>query len=396
MTETEFNSVPDHAISALPSLQYVHGCRRLVQYRGMANILPVSKGHPLDAEIMVVDDQATSRVILETILGSSGDNIHVTGYGDPLAALQALGSGRLPDLIVADYRMPGLDGIAFTRGIRQTPSCHDIPLVIVTVMEERRVMYQALEAGATDFLTKPVDHYECKVRCRNLLTLRRQQLIIRNRASSLEANAHQFLAQMRARERDMLERLAMTGGYRENVSLRQLQDIGRYARMIARQLGFPGAYCETIELAATLQDIGRTGIPDAVLVPPGTPTAEETGWMQDHTRIGYRLLKDSPSPILQMGATIALHHHEAFDGSGYPARIAGAVIPMEARIVTAANAFAALNVSRPGNSPRSMPDALAEVTRIHAGKLDPDCVAAMHACAGDVIPGGQNFAAGTP
>ena len=362
----------------------------------MAIFLSGSKGLPLAAEIMVVDDQPTSRVILETILRSIGDNIHVTGYGDPLTALQALGSGFMPDLIVADYRMPGLDGIAFTRGIRQTPSCQDIPLVIVTVMEERAVMYQALEAGATDFLTKPVDHYECKVRCRNLLTLRRQQLIIRNRASALETSVHQFHAEMRARERDMVERLALTGGYRENVSLRQLKDIGRLARIIAQRLGFPGLFCETIELAATLQDIGRTGIPDAVLLPAAALTPDQTGSMQNHTRIGHELLKDSPSPILQMGAIIALHHHEAFNGSGYPAGLAGAAIPVEARIVAAANAFASVNVTRPLNPSRPIPDMLAEMTQAGAELLDPACVEALQACSGDLISGEPGLAANSP
>ncbi|OGT84970.1 MAG: hypothetical protein A3H91_01925 [Gammaproteobacteria bacterium RIFCSPLOWO2_02_FULL_61_13] len=362
----------------------------------MTTILSGSKDLPLAAEIMVVDDQSTSRVILETILRSIGDNIHVTGYGDPLSALQALGSGRLPDLIVADYRMPGLDGIAFTRGIRQTPSCRDIPLVIVTVMEERTVMYQALEAGATDFLTKPVDHYECKVRCRNLLTLRRQQLIIHNRASSLETSVHQFLAEMRARERDTLERLALTGGYRENVSLRQLQYIGRLARMVARRLGFPGLFCETIELAATLQNIGMIGVPDAVLLQVGTPTAEGIRSMQNHTRIGYELLKDSPSPILQMGATVALHHHEAFDGSGYPAGLSGAAIPVEGRIVAAANAFVTLNGTRSGNPSRPLSDPLVEFAQIRARQLDPDCVDALQACPGDLVAAEQGLATNRP
>ena len=350
----------------------------------MTFILPGSKGLPLAAEIMVVDDQSTSRVILETILRSIGDNIHVTGYGDPLAALQALGAGRLPDLIVADYRMPGLDGIAFTRGIRQTPSCQNIPLVIVTVMEERTVMYQALEAGATDFLTKPVDHYECKVRCRNLLTLRRQQLIIRDRANDLETSVHQFLAEMRTRERDVLNRLAMAGGYRENVSLWQLQNIGKVARMIAQCLGFPSVFCETIELAATLQNIGVIGMPDDLLQSAGTLTAEQTRTMQNHTRIGYELLKDSPSPVLQMGAIIALHHHEAFDGSGYPAGLAGAAIPVPARIVAAANAVTALQRARHCNPPQPPPDTLAELAQNRPGQLDPDCVYALRACADDL------------
>ena len=353
----------------------------------MAIILESVKDHPLSAEIMVVDDQPTSRVILETILRSIGDNVRVTGYDDPLAALQALESGRLPDLIVADYRMPGIDGIAFTRRLRRTPSCNDIPLVIVTVVEQRSVMYEALEAGATDFLTKPVDHYECKVRCRNLLTLRRQQLIIRHRASAVEVMIHQSVEEVRVRERDALTKLALAARYRENISSGQIQRFGQLARMLANQLGLPGQFCETIEMAAPLHDIGKCGIPDAILLKPGQLTAQEAHCMQDHTRIGHTLLKDSQSPALQMGATIALHHHEAHDGSGYPNGLKGESIPVEGRIVAVLDTFDAFNCAQPCKPARPIPDTLAEMRRLSGARLDPVCVEALFRCTDRLVPG---------
>lgn len=362
----------------------------------MAIILEGVKEHPLAAEVMVVDDQPTSRVILETILRSIGDNIRVTGYDDPLAALQAVESGRVPDLIVADYRMPGIDGITFTRGVRQTPSCHDIPLVIVTVVEERSVMYEALEAGATDFLTKPVDHYECKVRCRNLLTMRRQQLIIRNRASALEARIHQSVEEIHARERETLARLALAGEFRENINGRRQQRIGRLARLMAGRLGLSNCFCETIEAAAPLHDIGKIGIPDAILLKPGSLTADEMRVMRTHARIGHDMLKDSPSPYLQMGATIALHHHEAYDGTGYPQGLSGDAIPMEARIVAVADAFDALNGTRPYKTAWPIPETLAEIRRLRGSKLDPACVDALLQCDDYLVPDGPESLACRP
>ncbi len=353
----------------------------------MPIILEGSKDQPLAADVMVVDDQPTSRVILETILRSIGDNINVTGFDNPLTALQYLESGRVPDLIVADYRMPGLDGIEFTRGIRRTAACQDVPLVVVTVVEERAVMYEALEAGATDFLTKPVDHYECKVRCRNLLTLRRQQLIIRNRASALEMRMHQSGLETQARERDTLGRLARVAQYRERAAGRDEQ-VGPLARSIARQLGQSPMFCDALELAAPLHDIGKIGIPDALLAKPAPLTAEEMRLVRAHPRLGHDLLRDSPSPVLQLAASIALHHHEAWDGTGYPQGLQGKAIPVEARIVAVADTLDTLLGGRNYRPPLPLAEALAEVRRLRGTQLDPACVDALLACADTLEPAG--------
>ncbi|MBI1731612.1 MAG: response regulator [Gammaproteobacteria bacterium] len=358
----------------------------------MTILLKDIRHHPLSAEVMVVDDQPTSRIILETILRSIGDNIRVTGYESPLDALRDLESGLLPDLIVADYYMPGMDGIAFTRDIRRLPACHDIPLVIITVVEQRKVMYEALEAGATDFLTKPVDHYECKVRCRNLLTLRRQQSIIRSRAHAHQTNIVQSVEDLRQREREALTRLALICARREHGTGDPLR-VGRVARRMAMEMGLGIEFCESIELAAPLHDIGRIGIPDAILFKPGPLTPDEAGIMRSHTRIGYDLLKDSASPALQMGARIALHHHESFDGSGYPQGLGGDDIPLEARIVAAADRFYALNSARPYKTAWPAPVALAEIRRLGGRSLDPACVEALLRCAEFLTPDGPGSVA---
>lgn len=363
--------------------------------RTMAVILESNKNPPLAAEVMVVDDQPTSRVILETILRSIGDNINVTGFDSSLVALQYLEAGCVPDLIVADYRMPGMDGIAFTRGIRQTAACQDVPLVIVTVVEQKSVMYEALEAGATDFLTKPVDHYECKVRCRNLLTMRRQQLIIRNRASALETRIHQSVAQAHARERDTLGRLAQVVKYLERRTGNP-EHVGHLARSIAAMLGQPASFCDAIELAAPLHDIGKIGIADALLEKSAAFTAEEVRQMQAHTHIGHNLLRDSLSPVLQMAATIALQHHEAWDGTGYPQGLQGDAITLEARIVAVVDTWDTLRGGLPYRVALAPADALAEMRRLRGNQLDPACVDALLACGDRVFPDGPQSRACTP
>jgi two-component system response regulator RpfG len=146
----------------------------------MAALADKIRDHSLVATIMVIDDQLTSRIIMETVLQGIGSDIKVKTYDNAITALK-VAEYDPPDLILVDYKMPELDGVEFTRQIRKLGNCTDIPVVVITIVDEKAVMYEALDAGATDFLIKPVDHYECKVRCRNLITMRKQQQIINER-----------------------------------------------------------------------------------------------------------------------------------------------------------------------------------------------------------------------
>ena len=130
-------------------------------------------------EVIVVDDQFTGRKILEELVYTIDPNLKVHSYADPLSALQRAAQAP-PQLVLTDYKMPGMDGVEFTRRFRALPGCDDVPLIMVTVVDDRRIRYRALEAGATDFLSRPIDQYECRARCRNLLTLHRQRIIIRS------------------------------------------------------------------------------------------------------------------------------------------------------------------------------------------------------------------------
>lgn len=351
----------------------------------MAVNLDDSRDHPLISDIMVVDDQMTSRIIIETILQTIGDNVRVRSYDNALIALQEAARST-PDLIVADYKMPNLDGVEFTRRIRSLSTCEDVPVVIITVVDDKAVMYEALEAGATDFLNKPVDHYECKVRCRNLLTMRRQQQIIRNRASSLESQIATAVAEIRLRERETLFRLARAGEFKDYVTSLHQTRIGRISRIIAEQIGLGSRFCETIELAAPLHDIGKIGIPDRVLLKPGALDSDEMEIMKGHTNIGYEILKDSPSHYLQLGASIALSHHEAFDGSGYPSGLRGESIPVEGRIVAVADILDALTSDRPYKTAWSARAALDELERLKNSRLDPLCVEALFDRLDEALP----------
>ncbi len=337
------------------------------------NSTSIQEHNTLQSSVMIIDDQMTSRLILETIVKSIGSNINVYSYDNAESALESAMDDP-PDLVLADFKMPQMDGIEFTQKFRALNQCDIVPVIIVTIYDDRSVLYKALDAGATDFLRKPVDHYECKVRCRNLLTLHQQQQIIRNRASVLETRVNLATEAIHFREKETLFRLARAGEFRENHSGSRLLRMGRFSAIIARAMGYSEEECHILEYAAPMHDIGKIGIPDSILKKPGTLTPEEFEQMKQHTVIGYEILKDSPSPYLKMGAEIALNHHEKFDGSGYPNGLAGEDIPRIARIAAVADVFDALISKRVYKDAWSPDEAFEHIRSVRGQHLAPDCV----------------------
>lgn len=326
--------------------------------------------------VVIVDDRSTARSLLEGLAKSLEPGIVVESFAEPQLALEHMQTS-IPDLIITDYRMPGMDGIEFTRRIRAQKNLADVPVIIVTVVEDRQIRYQALENGATDFLTRPIDPQECRARCINLLALRRNQKIVSNHSQWLETQVLQATHEVRARERETLLKLAKAGEYRDEDTGNHIIRMAKYSRLIAEELNLSPHECEEIESAAPMHDIGKIGISDLILLKPGAHTPEESMIMRRHPEIGYEILSNSPSRYLQMGALIALGHHEKFDGTGYPHGQAGSAIPLPARIVAVADVFDALTSVRPYKKAWSFQSAL-EYVQSNSGKhFDPDCVRAF-------------------
>jgi two-component system response regulator RpfG len=329
-----------------------------------------------NARVVIVDDRGTARSLLEGLARTLEPGVIVESYADPLDALARM-EVEIPDLIITDYRMPSMDGIEFTRRVRAERRLADVPIIIVTVVEDRRIRYQALENGATDFLTRPIDPQECRARCINLLALRRSQKMVTDRAQWLEEQVMQATREVRTRERETLMKLAKAGEYRDQETGNHILRMSKYARLIAEELKLTAMECDEIEAAAPMHDIGKIGIPDQILLKPGRHTPEETAIMRRHPLIGHEILADSPSRYLQMGAIIALGHHEKFDGTGYPQGLAGEAIPLAARIVAVGDVFDALTSKRPYKGAWSFQDALSYI-RTHSGThFDPDCARAF-------------------
>ena len=326
--------------------------------------------------VLIVDDQSISRMILEELIRSIDEQLQVESFAEPVAALEWAKQHSV-DLVLTDYKMPNMDGVEFTHWLRQLPSSIDTPVVIITCVDDKSVRYRALEAGATDFLSKPIDHYECRARCRNLLQLRQQQMIIKDRAYWLEQEVSTKTHEVELREQETLLRLAKAGEYRDEETGNHVVRMAEYAYLIAREIGLEKDNCWAIRHAAQMHDIGKIGVPDQVLLKPGKLNRDEWQVMQTHTRIGYEILRDSPSYYLQMGAIIALGHHERYDGKGYPSRLSGGQIPIEARIAAVADVFDALQSERPYKTGWPMERTLDYLRNQRGRHFDPDCIDAF-------------------
>ncbi|MHB8422899.1 MAG: HD domain-containing phosphohydrolase [Leptospirales bacterium] len=331
---------------------------------------------PEHASVMIIDDQFVGRKVLEEIIKSISPHIAIRSFSDPLKALESV-SEQIPDLVLVDYKMPQMNGVEFITRFRALRSGEDVPIIMVTILEDRNIRYDALEAGATDFLTRPLDQIECQCRCRNLLSLRKLTIDQRNHAKSLEVEVNEAIRLVRERERETLLCLAKAGEFHDFETGNHLLRMARYARLIAESLGTSPEDCETIELAAPMHDIGKIGIPDQILKKPGRLTPEEFDVIKQHPVIGHQILNGSTSRFIQLGSVIALAHQERYDGSGYPFGLKGTEIPIEARIVAVADVFDALTSKRHYKEAWSFEDSLAHLRENSGTLFDPACISAF-------------------
>ena len=326
--------------------------------------------------VVIVDDQATGRTILEGIISAISPKVTCRVFADATEAL-ACCKARVPDMLITDYKMPGMNGVELTREVRALPNGADVPIVVVTVVNDRKIRYESLEAGATDFLSRPIDHYECQARCRNLLLLHQHQKEAADQALLLQGLVSKATKEAVTREEETLMCLAKAGEYRDECTGNHVFRMARYSYEIARGLGLDDFHCNLINKASPLHDIGKIGISDAILLKPARLTEEERKIMETHTTIGYNILKGSSSAYLSMAASIALHHHEHFDGSGYPHGLKGEEIPVEARIVAVADTLDALMTVRPYKDAWLRENALNYLRKYSGSYFDPDCVDAL-------------------
>ncbi len=326
-------------------------------------------------QVLIVDDNNTNLTLFRHLLKRLDDVEPIT-FDDPTAAI-AWCEANEPDLVILDYMMPVMNGLQFIERFRSMPGKSDIPLVMVTADIESNVRHRALELGAHDFLTKPVENTEFMARARNLLMLRRSHVQLANREAWLREEVKKRTAEVVAREKEVVLRLSRAAEFRDPETGAHLLRMANYTRMIAEKLGLPENEQQLLLDAAPMHDIGKVGTPDSILLKPGRLTPEEFEIMKKHTVMGYEILRDSKSLVLRTAAVIAWTHHERYDGAGYPNGLKGEDIPLYGRIAAVADVFDALTSSRPYKPAWEMDRAREFLLESRGRHLDPGCVDAF-------------------
>jgi len=323
--------------------------------------------------VCIIDDNRTNLKMLESIVRKIDETLQIDTFLDPRVALRDCAEST-PDLVLVDFMMPGIDGHQVVRELRSRPSSRDIPIVMITAIDDRSIRQKALELGATDFLTKPIEPHEVKARLTNLLALRQSHAYLQDRNQWLADEVSLATRTIYEREEELIVRLSKAAEFRDPETGFHIVRMAHYSRIIAAGLGLNEEECGLIYRAAPMHDVGKLGIPDRILLKPGPLDSAERDIMQRHARIGYSILADSESTLIRKGAEIALTHHEKFDGSGYPSGLAGNSIPLVGRIVAVADVFDALVSSRPYKEAWSEERARAYLEENRGRHFDPACL----------------------
>jgi putative two-component system response regulator len=332
---------------------------------------------PLTAgRIMVVeDDAATSTALRRALQGIGFQDIVVLNGGE--AALAAVVETP-PDLMILDLHMPGIDGFAVLEALRPLLTGNGfLPVLVVTGDQLWEHRQRALRIGAKDFLNKPFDVAELGARVLNLLETRKLHLQMRDSNELLEVRVRDRTRQLGLAKDEILFRLARAAEYRDDVTGRHAERVGVAAALLGEGFGLSAAACETLRRSAPLHDVGKIGIPDAILLKPGKLTTIEMQIMRRHTIIGADLLANSTSEIIEDARVVALTHHERWDGSGYPQGLSGMRIPIQGRLVALADALDALTHERPYKRAVPFEEAAERLVAEAGTAFDPAVVEAL-------------------
>ena len=328
--------------------------------------------------ILIVDDEATARRILHRIAAEADPLTTPVAFGGAPEALR-WASAYHADLVITDFRLPGMDGLEFVQSLRRLSHFADVPVLMVTILDERELRRRALQQGINDFLHKPIDPTEATARCRNLLAMSRQQALLRDRMSLLGGLVAARTSHLKERARNGLMLLARLVEGRNGADENHAARIGAVSALLAAEAGLRPEEVEALEVGAALHDIGTLALPDEMLREP--KAAGRSPGFEAHTTLGYRLLKGHDSEPLRTAALIALAHQEWFDGKGYPTGMRGDHIPLAARIATVADRLDTLRLGAPEASWAEVWERLAAE---RSSRLDPALVDTLLLVAGQV------------
>jgi putative two-component system response regulator len=336
------------------------------------------KGKP---EILIVDDIPQNIRLLEAFMIPQGYEIFTAANGKE--ALSKLDKNQI-DLILLDVMMPDMDGYEVTKRIRQNERTRLLPIILVTALHDTKDRVTGIEAGCDDFISKPVDKTEVVARVKSLLKVKAYNDLMQNYQKELESavaarteELKKATEKIKTASLDTIFRLATASEYKDKDTGAHIKRMSLYCAAIARCMGLDESASTAILHAAPMHDIGKIGIPDRILAKTDYLSSAEREIMKQHTIIGAKILEGSDSEFIRLGRTIALSHHEKWDGSGYPNGLKGKDIPLAGRLAAIADVFDALTSSRPYKEPFSLEKSLNVIRRWRETTFDPDIVDAF-------------------
>lgn len=346
--------------------------------------------------ILVIEDDPMNNRLLTTILTRLG--YAADAAFDGLSGLAKVESAP-PDLILLDLDLPGVDGYEVARRLKHSAKTRIIPIVVVSSFTEVENRIRALDAGADDFLSKPIDQVELRARCQSLLKVKVYNDHMVSHKKILEEEVDKQTSQLRQAFNDLKTasekvkqaaldttfRLAQASEYKDTETGSHIKRMGYYTEAIARAMALSPQDIEAILYASPMHDIGKIGIPDRILLKPGSLDEQEWVFMQQHTIIGGNILSGSDSYVIQMAEQIALEHHEKWDGCGYPKGLKGQEISLWGRISTIADIFDALTTRRPYKIAFPMEYSLEILEKNRGTHFDPGVVDAFFSIKDEIL-----------
>ncbi|WP_019880881.1 MULTISPECIES: two-component system response regulator [unclassified Methylophilus] len=320
------------------------------------------------AKILIVDDEPLNLKVLKQVLQ---DNYRLSFAKNGMDALELVKKER-PGLILLDVMMPGMTGFEVCRQLKSDPETNTIPVIFVTALAEEADESEGFAAGGVDYINKPISPALVRARVKTHLSL-----------------VH--IDELKRTHLELIQRLGRAAEFKDNETGMHVMRMSHVSGRLALQMGMDPHFSEQLIHAAPMHDIGKIGIPDHVLLKPGKLNDEELDLMRKHPEMGAKILDNSTSPLIKLAHSVALYHHEKWDGSGYPFGLKGEAIPVEARIVAVADVFDALLNKRPYKEAWPVEDAIAEIEANRGKHFDPAVVDAMLQCLPDLIAINNNW-----
>ncbi|MCA9218128.1 MAG: HD domain-containing protein [Planctomycetales bacterium] len=311
----------------------------------------------------------------------------------------------MPDVVLLDIMMPKVTGLEILSIMSGDDVLRHVPVIVLTASTDAQTRLESLRYGTSDFLAKPVDPCELLLRLRNVLAAKSHRDYLARYSEELEEQVRLRTQELATSRERIIQCLARAGEFRDDATGQHVIRVGRYAGLLARELGVAEEHAATIEQAAQLHDVGKIGIPDAILSKPAKLTDEEYNTIKRHCEYGIRIIqpmlddpgtdlgdlvrklesKETSLSILETAAIIAGTHHEKWDGSGYPNGLAGSDIPLEGRITAVADVYDAISTARPYKEPFTDEKCLGIILEGKGGHFDPAVVDAFVARYNDFL-----------